>query len=545
MTVFESPRRTVPFLQRTFNFAIGNVSLPNDVKGSAKRKRSLANGDDEETRRQANGGHKDGPPSKRKRVLKDASPEDPSTVLAGIPSIHDLLLPKAPTQVNRTLRIGILKMVHKDLERRVKPRVSLTSLDEPLQPLTDELTIRARCKITLLDNSPDCKHAPPVIYCKSEDCSVKTFKNPVGSSRMARIYLDQPFIVPEREVMVMKEDGTFGLADNYRLDVEMYGLEPHHWPPLGIDPTHATSGHSGIAQRWVLLCCVSDLFKKQRMSVDVYMHQYTREMMARTSFIMDIDARWSSGIEGVMAKSCEENDVLPSITVGAEPSHDILPNGVHGHMNGSLVNGHSEPLVNGDHGSLLNGSTGALSEEADGEITPNRSLRARPQKQPLYNLKVLSDKAQGKEKRSRNRLGETGVAGTLPPTGDGKVVYMIQSDEILVDSYRCIGCGVPHTTLDNLETHLETHHPERTCERRPGKGSKGTPQFRVYYGFEVFPRQKENFAQLGKPIKAYQQERKGGRHVSAHPDELPYHLASEKSPAAVGSHSILVLDAAR
>jgi hypothetical protein len=534
MTVVESPKRKVPFQQRTFNVGVGSFSLPNGVKGSFKRKRLLPNGNGEEIRRQANGGHENGPPpAKRKRLLKDASPDDPSTVLAAVPPIEDVVLPKSFASVNRALRIDILKMVHKDLERRLKPRVSLTSLDEPLQPLTDELTIRARCKITLLDSSPDCKHAPPVVYCRSEDCSVKTFKNPVGSSRMARIYLDQPFIIPERDVKVMKEDGTFRLADNYRLDIEMYGLEPHHWPPLGIDPSQSSSGNGSITQRWVLLCCISDLFKRQRLSVDVYMHRYTREAMTRTSFIMDIDSRWSTGMDGMAAESCDEMDVLPSITVGARPSHDALPNGVNGHMNGSLLNEHSESVVNGDYGSLPNGSARAGSEEADGETTPNRSLRVRPQK-PLYNLKVLSDKAQGKERKPRNRLVGAGAGGDLPSPADGRIVYMIQSDEVLLDSFRCIGCGIPQTSLDNLEIHLETHHPERTCELRPGKGK--IPHFRVYYGYERFSREKENFAQLRKSAKAFLLERKGNRHPPTYPDEPLYQLASEKPAAPVSSH---------
>lgn len=460
MTLVNTPQRQLPFLQRNWNQGVGDWSATAD--GFIKTRAGY------ETRNSAEAENR---PSKRLRLGKDATPE-----LSEIPSIDDVLLPKDPHPSPRLLRVDILKIVHKDSERRVKPSVSLSNLDTPPQPLTNLLTIRASCKITILDNSPLCKHAPPVLYCNSQPCTIKTFKNPVGSSPMARVYLEQPFFVPDQTLKIVREDGSYDLADNYRLDVELTAADGKEWPPL--DLTIPPERNSQGARRWVLLACLVDLFKRSRMSVDLYMHQYTRECILRTSYIVDIDARWSTGCE--QRPATPEKGVMSSITVNvADPNT--------GAINGTDANGVPTPdtLVNGTSNSSVNGFVRDGSEDPEGDTTPNRALRTRGNR--VYNLKLLSDKAQGKSKGGRRRKRD-----------DGQITYVLPNDQFSLDSYRCVACGVAHQSLQILQFHLQSSHPEFSYELRTTKGSQ---QFRVTHNYDWFPPSEEfHFTRSSRPL---------------------------------------------
>src|SRR5690606_19102339 len=118
--------------------------------------------------------------------------------------------------------------------------------------------------------------------------------------------------------------------------------------------------------------------KRSRMSVDLYMHQYTRECILRTSYLVDVDARWSTGCE--QRPSTPEKGVMSSITVNmAEPNGVVA--------NSADLNGVPTPdtLVNGTSNTSVNGFAGEGSEEPEGDTTPNRALRTRGNK--VYNLK--------------------------------------------------------------------------------------------------------------------------------------------------------------
>jgi hypothetical protein len=278
---------------------------------------------------------------------------------------------------------------------------------------------------------------------------------------MARVYLERPFFVPDRVLKIPKEDGSYDLADNYRLDVELSAADGKEWPPL--DLTIPPERNSQGARRWVLLACLVDLFKRSRMSVDLYMHQYTRECILRTSYIVDIDARWSVGYE--RRPLTPEKGVMSSITVSVADSNNGAV------ANGTDLNGVPTPetLVNGASNASVNGYAGEGSEEPEGDTTPNRALRTRENK--VYNLKLLSDKAQGKSKDKDRRRQKR---------DDGQVTYLLGTDQaplqVPLDSYTCFQCGAAHQSLQILQMHLSSAHPGFVCDLRY---SKGACQFRV------------------------------------------------------------------
>lgn len=427
MTLSTPPRRRLPFLTRNWSQGISRAA-------------EGVNGVDH--------GHEDRP-SKRPKLARDVTPEP-----AGAPAKN--ALPNSPPHAPRSLRVNVVKLAHKDSERRLKQSRTLINVDGPAHP-HDSVTTRASCKITILDSSPLSAHMPPVVCCMTQECTIRTFTSSFGS-RVARVHLDKPFLIPEKSLRVIREDNTRGLADNYRLDVELYAGDDGEWPPLECS-IPAELNNQGT-RRWVLLACLNNLFEKRRESADLFLHQYTRERLLTTEFAADIDARWSTGLEDLHATP---EGMMHSITVGGGGDLAVLPAV---RQNGFIT---PEDMVNGD-------GTRDMDDEFDPETTPNRALRTRANT-TVYNLKQLTDKAHGKAKKSRSR-------------DDGHVSYLLPEEMVTLDSYRCIACGQPHRSIKFLRTHLALGHPEYKYDLR---SVNGVHQFRVTHNYERYSTPPEEF----------------------------------------------------
>ncbi|SPO05635.1 uncharacterized protein DNG_08322 [Cephalotrichum gorgonifer] len=451
MTLSTPTKRRLPYLGRNWNQGISGAT--SDARSGPRSRGDGING--------VNGSH-EGRPSKRPRLARDATPE---------PAVGPTrsALPRSLPLPARSLRINVLKIAHKESEKRVKLNPILSNLDGPANPHDDVTSTTATCKITVLDNSSLSRHMPPVLYCLSKPCTLRTFKSPFGSGPMARVYLDEPFCIPEAALKVIREDTTYGLADNYRLDVELYAGETGEWPPLdlSIPPEHDTQG----GRRWVLLACLGDLFEKRRAAPDVFLHQYIREPLLDTDYVADIDARWSTGLEDQHA--AREEEFTQSITV----ANGEL--GTTAHQNGFVL---ADEMVNGD---AHNGTTRGMSEEFDGETTPNRALRTRVN--TVYNLKQLTDKAHGKKKKKSQARD------------DGHVSYLLPDEVVTLESYRCVICGQPHKSIKVLRAHLIHGHPEYKHDLR---STNGVHQFRVTHKYDCYSPPPDEF-QFTRPAKGF------------------------------------------
>lgn len=448
MTVSTPTRRRLPFLSRNWNQAVSSA-----ISSARPQPRSRGEG--------VNGvdASHDDRPLKRPRLARDAAHD-----VGDRPTRN--VFPASPPFAPRSLRINVLKLAHKESERRVKKSRTLNNIDGPAQPQEQAFTTRASCKITILDNSPLCAHMPPVVCCMTQDCTIKTFRSTFEGGPVARVYLDEPFDIPEKNLRVIREDNTRGLAQNYRLDVELYAGDWGEWPPLevSIPAEHNTQG----TRRWVLLACLENLFERRRSAPGIFLHQYIRQTLLATDFVADIDARWSTGLED--RRTTPDEEILPSITVA---DGDVVPAVRH--------NGFAPLLEDALNGDGPNGSAQDVSEELDGETTPNRALRTRVK--TSYNLKQLTDKAHGKaRKKSR-------------PHGDGLVVYVLPENQVVLDSYQCIACGKAHESIKELRLHLVNWHPAWKYVLR---STNGMYQFNVTFNYELDSQPPEEF-QFMKP----------------------------------------------
>ena len=128
-----------------------------------------------------------------------------------------------------------------------------------------------------------------------------------------------------------------------------------------------------------------------------------------------------------------------------------------GPLTNGKVNGRADRIVNGHHDDddLMEIDEDDPPEEV---VTPNRSLRHR-EKIATYNVKALSDKQLGRNKKTKQRR-KHGLDGL----DSGIVTWVLPRDRtLLLEDYTCIRCFFKHKTMSHLRMHLE-EHPEFNYE---------------------------------------------------------------------------------
>lgn len=394
----------------------------------------LLNGDDDRF----------GRPAKRRRYA-----DSPDSGLGPDLDLDGLVLRRDPSDTHSAMRIDVLKISHKD----DAPRAKQNSLSEGTVPTVNkDLVTKARCKITV--TTPACTHTPgdvpDVLYCDSQICDIRTLLNAAGVCRMARVYLPQPFLIPESKIFVQRHDDTiFDLADNYAVRVELESAGDDYWPPLNL--SNSVFGNDmGIVRTaprlWSLSAEVSNALDRGRRS-GVLKLRRGFESISKTDFVVDIDVRWANSLPTKTVQSEQEHAYLAGVAATESFEEPLLvTNGIStgNHVNGHLTNGHSH-LVEDD-----------MEEEAEDELTPSRSrLRVRGSK-TSYNLKELSAKSSGRQPRKRAR------ATGLQNADSERVLYRLPKEavpikEIVMGAFSCCVCHAAHQSLSQLRAHLLSH----------------------------------------------------------------------------------------
>ncbi|PHH79345.1 hypothetical protein CDD82_2447 [Ophiocordyceps australis] len=354
-----------------------------------------------------------------------------------------------------SLRIDVLKLLHKDSKKVKSSQAALT------QPRGSVIT-KGCCRITIFDVSSG---TPRLLHCQSQLCNLLTAKNPVGPHHLARIDLHSPFHVPRDSLLINRlDDGRFDLSDSYQLLVELEAAMGSPWPPLepldlGISSLAIQQASPASLKNWLLSSRFDSVFGRLRNPLQLSSTAPSDALNHQTSYVMDVDLRWASGFNSLRPhdedpKSCitalDPDEVSRGTALMAQPR---LANGIdlatEGFTNGEASHIHDDDSV-GDH-------------------TPSRSLRAR-EKPTVYNLKQLSDQAQGRDHRRRARSASV-VAN------DGRIQYLLPPEQpISLDCYRCITCGVYHESMSQLQLHLQTMHSSFDYVlETTGQG----PQFRI------------------------------------------------------------------
>ncbi|PKK54529.1 hypothetical protein CI102_789 [Trichoderma harzianum] len=455
-------QRRAPFLHRNW------------IKGARALKDSAAMGNIVSSPIHKRSHHIDndgGPPLKRRRI---SSPDS-------LDVDHLIASPHASNS-RSALRIEVLKIAHKD-SKKVRSHLAHA-------PPREVIPTKASCRITISELSSGY---PRVVHCQSQVCDLTTFKNPVGPHRVARIALPKPFYIPQESILINRaDDATFDLADSYDIVVELEAAHDGHWPPLDSSDFGALPPSSSLAsvpgKAWVLSSRFDQIFGRLKSPLSLSAGYSAPEPPVRTDYVMDIDLRWSANFKALKRLEKGSMPCINAVDPDADPFVDDLfaPS-----MNGGI---HS---INGHH---VDESSIELDDDGldgfDGAQTPSRSLRTR-EKNKVYNLKVLSDQAQGRERKRRARASHIA-------TNEGRVSYLLPSDQpVCLDYYRCITCGVYHQTMQQLQVHLQTFHPAYSYVLETT--SQG-PQFRVTSRCEPISSPLKQQYQINPPVKPFNLE---------------------------------------
>ena len=374
------------------------------------------------------GTHRDGDdntrPAKRRRI---SSPE--------AVGVNHLVASPVKSDSCPGLRIEVLKFLHKD-SKKVKGGYAATAA-----PVSHDFrTSKTRCKITISDTSSEI---PQVLYCQSQICDLTTVDNPVGPFQISLVGLPQPFFIAKDSLCINRaDDGTFGLSDAYQLLIELEAANGAPWPPISPReddlPDMAQGARQDRPEHWVLTSTFDNISGRLKSRLDLSARHLGGHIV-HTDYVVEVDVKWSAGFKP--SKSVEK-DSKPCIKA-IDPDFDIFTDvSTTSHFSNGLTNG-----INGHH------QDEDHEDDATGALTPSRSLRAR-EKNKVYNLKVLSDQALGRSGKRRGRIANM-------PANSGRVLYLLPLDQpVSLDYNRCVACGTYHESLDQLQLHLKTSHPE-------------------------------------------------------------------------------------
>lgn len=380
-------------------------------------------------------------PAKRRRFI-ESSPD------SGIgQEIDAFVLHEDPVDIPRAMKINVLRLFHKDLSRaklNALPNGSVAAANKDIET-------RARCKITITTPGPAPGDAQ-LLYCDSQMVNIRTSQDSDGVCRTARVELPQRFDVPEEKIYVERsDDAVFDLADTYAVRVELQSAGDDNWPPLNL--AHTAFDDMSLLRapprHWTLEAEIPNVLGRHR-RLGVLKLCKGLEPGAKTEFFVDIDVRWATALPLKRTGEKQERAYFASF---AHVERELLPL-TNGHVNRN-VNGHVNGNINGH---LTNGHSGIVEDEleddAEGELTPGRSLRVRGSTN--YNLKDLSARAQGRAPRKRTKNADGKKA-------DGeRVLYRLPKEaipvkEVVVDGFSCCICHAAHESLAQLRAHLFSH----------------------------------------------------------------------------------------
>lgn len=464
-------RPHLPYLPRNWKVGIQAATL-----GASSRDEhaKIINGHDDHYAR----------PAKRRRFM-ESSPD------SGIgQEVDGFVLHEDPVDISRAMKINVLRLFHKDLSRArqnaLLPNDNATAANKDI----GTTQTRARCKITITTPGPTPGDAQ-LLYCDSQMVDIRTSQEFDGICRTARVELPQHFHVPEEKIYVERvDDAVFDLADTYAVKVELQSAGDDNWPPLDLARTafDDMSLLRSPPRHWTLEAEIPNVLERNR-RLGVMKLCKGSGPGTKTDFFVNIDVRWATALP-VKHTGKEPERIRDYLGPIANVERELLPL-INGHVNGN-ANGH---LTNG-HSSMVEDE---LEEDAEGELTPGRSLRVRGSTN--YNLKDLSAKAQGRAPRKRIKNAEGKKADSE------RVLYRLPKEaipvkEVVVDGFSCCVCHAAHESLAQLRAHLFSHSQYR-FEPSANTGKSGH-QLDVYCvadnsGNVLRPK----VYQLGRPTKPF------------------------------------------
>ncbi|KAI1322694.1 hypothetical protein F5Y16DRAFT_385759 [Xylariaceae sp. FL0255] len=336
---------------------------------------------------------------------------------------------------NNTLQVAVLCITDNSGPRPQYGNGSPDAEDIPV--------VKAFCKVLICEHSKKVTH---VLYADTQLINFKVFRDELDDMvHFTRLYA-VPFQIPAEKLFVARKDKRWHYADEYLVRVEIgYAGDPK-WPPVDFLPEeHAHILNTPDAHQWYLSSQVLYSFKKGKSIGDVMLCKDDEKINISLGRFMQMDLKWStSRAAGSTAQAGES--ITSSITSAHHTNGPLEP------LTNGHVNGRTEPSslewakVNGEGMDLVDDD-----EDLDEATTPSRSLRHREKQN--YNLKLLSDKARGRERKERKQRKLAGLGKK-----SGRVTWIIPLvGKITVENLNCMRCFEPHSSVEQLMDHVRGH----------------------------------------------------------------------------------------
>ncbi|CAK7264968.1 hypothetical protein SEPCBS119000_001263 [Sporothrix epigloea] len=220
------------------------------------------------------------------------------------------------------LRIQIFNVFHQDT-----PRLRFANSLADKESSFDVTRYSARFKITVLSETHG---KPQPMYCSAQTGAVQAVRaSSDGRYGLAKLVLES-FTVPLEEIAVLHRDGgSPRLADKYILRVEIESTASNEpWPPLDLlsltDANRTDADNRPKKASDCVLCAeASNLFGRPRMRIPLWIRESAQKNAVRTSFVLDMDVRWTTGFLQRPRKQLHLG-VLPTI-VALHPDEPLPP----------------------------------------------------------------------------------------------------------------------------------------------------------------------------------------------------------------------------
>ncbi|EPE07464.1 zinc finger domain-containing phd-finger [Ophiostoma piceae UAMH 11346] len=335
-------------------------------------------------------------PAKRRRVGPALPPVGAG---ANSLSIGDVIkLPDYPSERANGLRVQLFNVFHQDT-----PRLRYAGALAPANP-SDATRFNARFKVTIL--SEKC-NLPLVVHCAAQIGIVQSHKAENGYG-LAKLVLE-PFTIPLEQIAILHRDGdVFGLADTYKLRIEIESTGNNDaWPPLDLLALadlnrHGSDYRPKKASDCILYAESNDFFGRPRMRIPLWLRESPQHNPVATKFVMDMDVRWTTGflerprknlnlgvLPTIVALHPDEPLPLPTLDLrdlwprrkaltsrllppknnSAPDVVEVFPDQANGYVNGNptdILNGHSHQ--NGANGHVQSQINSQISRELNGQI---------------------------------------------------------------------------------------------------------------------------------------------------------------------------------
>lgn len=325
---------------------------------------------------------------------------------------------KSSTNMFDELRLGPFRIVHTSSRHR------------PHQVDNGPDATTALCRVTIAD----LHHGSPrTLFCQTQCCylnpSIPEDSDSNGNPhKMFDVSMNRPFSIPAENLMVRKDDGGLDYSPFYQVQLEFEaGYDFSSWPPMNVD-------EFGVAAEDV------KTLKPLSRHIILSSRSHSIKDSLNAPLVLSIGTpSHAKAIQTEYRMECGFNLVISGMIHGTNMSESITASNLH--STSTLPSGGETIRL------LSQGTWNGLMETEQEPRTP-----------------VSTNLSESRSPEESNTLFNDPKNQEPLHRQFGEVLYMLSAKQrLLMDSFRCIGCGESQESEQQLQTHFRNAHTGYHC----------------------------------------------------------------------------------